>query len=108
MDTAAFAGPERRHHKLYITRNTEYHVRGSRVIAVRKLGSTDWLTTHSALDMTIQGRVGPDSIVPQPGAPEPGDRLYLVSGHKAVVTSAIVAVERPPKDLVAAYPSLAA
>ena len=108
MDTAEFAGPDRRHHKLYVTRNTEYHVRDGRVIAVRKRGSSEWLTDHSALDMTIQGRVLADSVVPQPGFPEPGDRLYLVAGVKSVVTSSIVAIERPPKEAVRAYPSLAA
>lgn len=106
--SAAFAGPERRHHKLFVTRNTEYHVRDGRVVAVRKRGSGEWVRTHSSLGMEIKGKVEKDSLVPLPGEPQEGDRLYLASDHKDMVTSTVVSVERPPKEIVAIYPSLAA
>ena len=108
MDTAEFDRRERRHHKLVVTRNTEYHVRDGRVIAVRKRGSTAWNTEHSALGMTIQGRLPPDAVVPLPGEPGPGDRLYLVKGEKSVITSGIVSIDRPPKAVVTEYPKIAA
>ena len=71
MDTAEFDRVERRHHKLVVTRNTEYHVRDGRVIAVRRRGSTEWNTEHTALGMTIQGRMPPEAVVPLPGEPGP-------------------------------------
>jgi hypothetical protein len=109
MDTAEFARPERRRHRLFITRNTEYHVRDGYVVAVRPRGSTEWLLSHSALGMSIQGGVRGESPVPQPGDPGPGERLYLTSPNgKSLITSTIVSVERPPKVDVANYPSLAA
>jgi len=107
MNVAAFSGPERRHHKLFITRNTEYHVRDGLVIAVRKRGASDWVSTHSALGMSVRGKIGPSSVVPLPGEPQAGDRLYLASDHKDMITSTIDAVERPKKEIVAAYPRAA-
>lgn len=100
----SFVGPERRKHRIYITRNTEYHVRAGEVIGVRPRGSDKWLTHHDALHMRIQGRVPKDGRVPLPGLPEPGERLYLTSKHDDLVTSAVVAVERPSKSVVAQYP----
>jgi len=43
--------------------------------------------------------------VPLPGSPEPGDRLFLEKQDKSVLTSAIVAIVRPQKEVVAEYPS---
>ena len=98
-----YAGPDRRVHKVYITKHTEYHVRDGEVVAVRPRGSRDWETNHEALEMRIQGRIGVGLWVPQPGTPRPGERLYLADEESDVVTSPVVAIVRPPKNTVAEY-----
>ena len=46
----AYDGPERRIHKVYVTRNTEYHVRAGLCVAVRPRKG-EWVTDHHALSM---------------------------------------------------------
>ena len=89
-----------------MTRNTEYHVRSGRVVAVRPRGSSTWLERHDALDLEIQGHVDPGGTIPLPGPPGPGQRLYLARSGKErdVVTSPVSSVERPTKDIVSEYP----
>ena len=103
-----FSGPDRRHHTLFVTRNTEYHVRDGFVVAVRTRGEPGWLTEHKALGLRIGGRVEPGSMFPLAGTPGPGERLYLAKDKRELVTSTILSIERPARELVAAYPSLAA
>jgi hypothetical protein len=99
---------ERRRHQVFITRNTEYHVRSGRVVAVRERHSGEWLQDHAALDMEVRGHIDREGVVPLPGAPACGQRLYLARGDRDVVTSTVAAIERPPKELVAEYPPEAA
>jgi hypothetical protein len=99
---------ERRRHQVYVTRNTEYHVRNGRVIAVRPRGTDDWLEHHSAIDMEVRGHIEGDGVLPLPGPPAPGQRLYLARNERDVVTSTVSSIERPPKELLAHYPPEAA
>jgi hypothetical protein len=108
MDSNTQPLRERRHYKLFITRNTEYHVHDGRVVAVRPRGSARFLEAHSALGMSIKGRIERGSLMPLPGEPTPGERLYLASGKNDLVTSTIVSIERPARETVAEYPSRAA
>ncbi len=100
-----YEGPDRRHHRVYVTRHTEYHVRGGKVVAVRPRGAREWLDAHSALDMRIEGKIPQGMWVPQAGPPRPGERLYLVIDERDVVTSPVVAIVRPPRTTVSEYPS---
>ena len=106
-----FFGPDRRRHKLYVTRNTEYHVRDGHVIAVRERGRRIWVPEHRAIGMLVIGRIRGDSMVPKHEDPEVGDRMYLADeggrGPHNLVTSTVLAVERPAREVVAAYPSAA-
>jgi hypothetical protein len=104
----AYQGPDRRLHKVFITKHSEYHIRRNEVVAVRPRGSKEWLTDHTALAMTLVGRINPGSLLPQSGSPRPGQRMYLAHGDNDVVTSAVVAIVRPPKQTVSAYPELPA
>lgn len=102
---ARYAGAERRHHKVFVTKHTEYHVRAGVVVGVRPRGSKDWLKNHSALSMRLEGHVLTGQVLPQVGAPKPGQRMYLATPDNDVVTSPVVAIVRPPKTTVAEYPS---
>ncbi len=99
-----YSGSERRHHNIFITKHTEYHVREGKVVAVRPRGGKEWLAAHAALDMQIVGFVASGTFLPQLGLPKPGQRLYLARNENDVVTSPVVAVVRPPKTTVSEYP----
>jgi hypothetical protein len=102
----AYAGPERRRHRVYVTRNTEYHVRDRTCVAVRDRRTGDFMQGHLALARQIEGglrffRNG--SIAPNVGEPRPGESLYFGSEGRDLVTSPLESVERPAKDVALAY-----
>jgi len=101
----SYSGSERRQHKVFVTRHTEYHFRFDRVIAVRSRDEQSWVLRHDALGMQLEGYVAPGALIPRIGSPELGQRLYLVRGEDDVITSPVVAIVRPPKSLVIEYPA---
>lgn len=102
-----FRGPERRIHKVYVTRNTEYHVRKDVCVAVRDRRSGRWIDGHMALRRKLEGslRYGRDGIMPNVGDPQIGDAIYFRSDERDLITSKLESVERPEKHIVATYPS---
>ncbi|MCC6214464.1 MAG: hypothetical protein IT376_06320 [Polyangiaceae bacterium] len=99
------AHTERRRHRLYLTRNTEYHTRDGICVAVRDRQSGRWLHAHLALQRPLAGvrtvGRGPRST----GEPGVGDALFFASsGERDLLTSALCAIDRPAKDVVARYP----
>jgi len=106
-DENAYGGPERRRHRVYVTRNTEYHFRDGFCIAVRDRRSGDFLHGHLALQRRVHGglKFFPDGgIAPNAGEPKPGESLYFAAEGRDLVTSPLEGVERPSKELVSAYP----
>jgi hypothetical protein len=100
-------GPERRRHRVYVTRNTEYHFRDGFCVAVRDRRSGDFLPGHLALKRRVHGGLkffANGAIVPNPGDPNPGEALYFAADGRDLVTSPIERIERPAKVLVEAYP----
>jgi hypothetical protein len=99
-------GAERRRHRVYVTRNTEYHFRDGFCIAVRDRRTGSFLHSHLALRRRIHGGLRfflNGAIVPNPGDPQPGEALYFESAGRDLVTSPLQSVERPPKEVVLAY-----
>ena len=92
-------GEERRRHRVYMTRSTEYHFRDGTCIAVRDRRTGDWLPGHLALRRRLNG-----SLLPNPGEPRVGEALFFASGGRDLITSPLESVGRPPKDLVVRYP----
>ena len=106
QSTAEFAGPDRRRHRVYVTRNTEYHFRDGFCIAVRDRRTGDFLHGHLALRRRIHGGLRfylNGAIVPNPGEPTVGEALYFASDGRDLVTSPLESVERPSKELTDAY-----
>ena len=101
-------GKDRRLHRVFITRNTEYHVRGQTCVGVRDRRSGEWLRGHQALRQRLSGAlrfsIG-GGMVPNTGLPQPGESLYFCSEAEGneLVTSAIVGVERPAREIVRSY-----
>jgi hypothetical protein len=111
MRGAAYDGPERRRHRVYVTRNTEYHFRDGLCVAVRDRHSGSFLPGHLALKRRVQGGLRfftSGAIVPNAGEPQPGEALYFAAGERELVTSPLERVERPAAHVVAAYPELPA
>ncbi len=106
-----YRGPERRRHRVYVTRNTEYHFRDGFCVAVRDRRSGEFLHGHLALKRRVQGGLkffANGGIAPNSGEPRPGESLYFSHGGSDLVTSPLERVERPSKELAeayAAYPS---
>ncbi len=102
----AYRGKERRVHKMFVTRNTEYHVRRDLCVAVRDRRSGRWLRGHLALRSRVAGglRFTPEGgIVATEEQPAVGDALFFHAPGRDLVTSPVVSVERPPKEAVESY-----
>lgn len=102
----SYVGPERRIHKVYVTRNTEYHVRRNACVAVRDRTSGQWLLRHRGIGLQLTGavRTAPDNgPVVVPRLPEVGERLCL--GDMVLVTSPLDEIRRPPREVVVRYPA---
>jgi hypothetical protein len=109
-DPSRYAGPERRRHRVYVTRNTEYHFRDGVCVAVRDRRTGKFVQGHSALFGRIDAGIkffDNGSIAPAAGDPQPGDCLYFESGGRDLVTSPLEAVDRPSRDTVDRYPESA-
>ena len=103
-----FRGSERRRHRVFMTRNTEYHFRDGVCVGVRDRRTGDWLPGHLALRRQLFGSIRffmNGSILPNPGEPRVGEALFFAQGGRDLITSPLESVERPPKELVQEYPS---
>jgi hypothetical protein len=101
-----YKGPERRRHRVYVTRNTEYHFRDGFCVAVRDRKSGDFLHGHLALHRRVDGGLKffeNGGIAPNPGDPRPGESLYFATEGPDLVTSPLEGVERPSKEVSHAY-----
>jgi hypothetical protein len=107
VEATRYPGPERRRHRVYVTRNTEYHFRDGFCVAVRDRRTGDYLHGHLALHRRVEGGlkfIANGGIEPNAGDPKPGESLYFGSQGRDLVTSALETVERPSKEVAAAYP----
>ncbi len=93
---------ERRRHRVFFTKRTEYHLRGDECVGVRDRGSTLWLVDHAALRLRALR-------LPRPGggASWIGRRIQFWGRHSDVLTSPIVSVSRPELPELHAYCSQA-
>lgn len=104
---AAYTGPERRHRKVYLTRNTEYHFVDDVCIAVRERENGQWRVAHVALSRTLSGSVRfttSGDVQPTAGPPTVGDALFFAARGADVITSALTEVSRPSPQTIASYP----
>ncbi len=102
-----YKGVERRRHAMYVTRNSEYHFRDGLCVAVRDRASGEWLSGHIALHRSISGslKVYPNgAVLPNLGAPLLGESLFFATGGRDLVTSPLLVVARPSKNIVDGYP----
>ena len=104
---AAFSGPERRQHRVYVTRNTEYHFRGQTCVAVRDRKTGRFLASHLAIRRTLSGGVkyhANGCAVPSYAPPQVGEALHFGEGGRELVTSLCASIQRPERGVLASYP----
>jgi hypothetical protein len=103
-----YRGPERRRRHVYVTRNTEYHFQDAVCVAVRDLRTKTWLPSHLAVERRLTGglRVNRNgTALPTWEQPRVGESLYFGEDDgRELITSALNAVERPTRQVVASYP----
>ena len=107
-----YEGIERRRHHVYVTRNTEYHLRDNICVAVRDRKSRTFRAGHMALNLKIEGgvRIFPNgSMVPNLTKPEVGEAIFfnhidLQGTERQIVTSRIERIDRPSRRDVMLYP----
>ncbi len=106
MQIESYRGPNRRVHRLYVTRNTEYHFRGETCVAVRDRRTGAWLDAHLAVQRKLTGGVkfhANGVAVPSCAEPKVGEALYFDEDGRELITSLLSAIERPSKQTVASY-----
>ena len=116
MEPKSYRGDERRRHHVYITRNTEYHLRDNVCVAVRDRRSRSFRPAHIALNLKLQGGVkifSNGALIPNVQKPLVGDAIFFTiegpEGYdKQIVTSRIEKNDRPPKRDVMLYPPCSA
>ncbi|MEM6960725.1 MAG: hypothetical protein AAF550_03145 [Myxococcota bacterium] len=99
-------GSDRRVHRVFVTQNTEYHLRHRTCVGVRNRHTGRWVEGHQALSAEVSGalKIGPQgSLKPRRSLPKIGESLFFSDGGRDMVTGAVVAVKRPPVDLVSTY-----
>jgi hypothetical protein len=112
MSNQSYSGPERRRHRVFVTRNSEYHCRDGVCVAVRDRKTGEFLREHTALGRRMSASVhfsrdGRIEGISAPDEAHPGEQLCFSSAadeeHGDVITSPLKTVERPPKEVVLRY-----
>jgi hypothetical protein len=107
----SYRGTERRRHRVYVTRNTEYHLRDGVCVAVRDRQSNAWRGAHIALNLRLEGGVkiyANGAVVPNVAEPTVGDAMFFTfvsrdGEERQIVTSRVIKIDRPPKQDVLSY-----
>jgi hypothetical protein len=93
---------DRRRHRVFFTKHTEYHLRGDECVGVRDRSSGAWMIKHAALRLRA---------VALPELPDStawiGQRIQFWGRATDVLTSPVVAVGRPRIEEVIDYVSQA-
>ncbi len=113
-DARGYDGPERRRNRLFITRNSEYYCRDGYCVVVRNRRTGALSREHSAVGKRMTGAMrfndeGGIAEISSPDALHAGEQLCFSAGRDGlehdVITSPLLAIERPPKDVVNCYVS---
>jgi len=102
----AYEGPDRRVHRVFVTRNTEYHVRSGRCVGVRNRQTGEWVERHIAVRLHVAGAIRffeGGSMTANPGLPGVGESMYFEGMGHDLVTSSVVSIERAPADSLTHY-----
>jgi hypothetical protein len=93
--------------RVYVTHNTEYHMRGNICIAVRDRKTGQFVDGHSAIGHRVAGSLhsANDGLPPMTPEPHVGDPMLFDQGMRGLITSPLERVTNPPAEVVAHSPS---
>jgi len=100
------AATDRRIHQIFVTRNTEYHLRRDRCVAIRDRHTGDWRDDPRALFRRVSAAVTlleNGSLMVRESLPHEGESL-LFEGENGALTSPVLCIERPSFSLAVCYP----
>jgi hypothetical protein len=103
-----YQGTDRRRHRMFVTRNTEYHFRDGICVAVRDRRTGMWLAGHLALRRRATSGVRilkNGTAIPSCEAPQVGEAIYFGDEGNELITSVLCSVERPERAIVRNYPA---
>jgi len=108
MDSLPKVIIEKRKHRMFVTRNTEYHLKNETCVAVRNRSTGDWLMHARALGARLIGTISShDKKNAKPVIyllPEVGDNLILMSSTGLdIVTTKVRGIHRPPVQALKYY-----
>jgi hypothetical protein len=89
---------ERRIHRVFVTRNSEYYVSQQICVGVRDRQTGEWLPEHFAVERPVLSSIrffDNGAMRVTPGLPRVGEALYFEELGRDLVTSPVVSVERP-------------
>lgn len=92
---------DRRENKMYLTRNTEYHMRNRECVGVRNRQTGNWMGQHPALRSYLLG--GMDRKAKVFNLPLMGARLVFANQRRDILTSPLEDVARPEMPCVENY-----
>jgi hypothetical protein len=106
-----YQGHDRRRHRVYVTRNTEYHLRDGVCVAVRDRQTRRFRDAHIALRLRMEGRIKislEGGAAPSPYEPRIGDAIFFLhttsdGRERQITTSRVERIERPAKEDVLQY-----
>ena len=108
----SYQGIERRRHRVYVTRNTEYHFRDGVCVAVRDRRSCAFRAAHLAHGLKLEGciKIKPTGSMPSDAEPEIGDAIFFLQAMsdgrpRQITTSRVERIDRPPREDVLRYPA---
>jgi hypothetical protein len=99
---------EKRKHRMFVTRNTEYHLKNGTCVGIRSRSTGDWLMHARALGARLIGTISShDKKNAKPVTwllPEVGDNLILLSSTGVdIVTTKVRGIHRPPIQALKYY-----
>lgn len=100
------SGDERRIHKVFVTKNTEYHVRKNLCVGVRDRRTGRWMHGHMAYRSAVAGGLSfvvGGGVRATDALPGVGESLFFCRDGRDLVTSSILSIERPGRETVASY-----
>ncbi|MGB0679064.1 MAG: hypothetical protein ACPGUV_05340 [Polyangiales bacterium] len=77
-------------------------------VGVRDRHSGQWLKAHLAVHGQLSGGIRFNlggGVMPNPGEPRVGESLLLEAAGRDLVTSTVVAIKRPAREVVHHYPA---
>jgi len=97
---------DRRRHRMFVTRNSEYHMREDICVGVRNTREDRWLDRSRLLSARLMGAVDSFSTLSSSACTEPAVGKYLLfvcENGELIVTTKLEAIDRPPLDAVKNY-----